>query len=99
MPKKEFSKKDSELIYLEIEKSRINREKSKAALDKSFMLYFAFLIVGIVGFASGQITSYVLNVLVICGFVILILGTLPYVIITTKEDKFINGKIRKLKNE
>jgi len=95
MPK--LSKKETELIYLEIEKSRINREKSKAVLDKSFMLYFAFLVVGVIGFATNQITPIVLNVLVICGFFILVIGTIPYVIITTREDKFINEKIDKLK--
>ncbi len=92
-----MAKEDKEILYLEIEKSRINREKSKAVLDKSFMLYFSFLLVGIVGFAGGFVESLVLKALVIAGIVILILGTIPYVIITTKEDKFIKERLEKLR--
>ena len=87
----------AEIIYLEIEKSRINREKSKFVLDKSFMLYFSFLIVGIVGFVFDYIDSFLLNVLIIAGIVILVLGTLPYVLIINKEEKKINSLLRELK--
>ena len=82
-----------EMIYLEIEKSRVNREKAKVVLDKSFILYFLFLIVGVVGFASGYINSKSLNMLVILGIILLIVGTLPYVLISAKEDRFLNKKI------
>jgi len=92
-----MAKEDKEILFLEIEKSRINREKSKAVLDKSFMLYFSFLLVGIVGFAGGFIESLVLKALVVAGIVILILGTIPYVMITSKEDKFINERLEKLR--
>ncbi len=86
-----------EVVYLEIEKSRINREKSKTVLDKSFLLYFSFLLVGVVGFASGYINSRTLTMLVITGIIILALGTLPYVVVTTKEDRFIEQKIKEYK--
>ena len=92
-----MAKDQKEIIYLEIEKSRINREKSKAVLDKSFILYFSFLVVGVVGFAAGFIDSKVLTTLVLAGIVILITGTLPYVLITTKEDRFIDKKIEQFK--
>jgi len=97
MGKKEVSSLDREIIYLEIEKSRINREKSKTVLDKSFMLYFAFLLVGIVGFAGNYINNVALNALVIAGIIILMIGTLPYIIITTREERFIKERLNKLK--
>ena len=86
-----------EIIYLEIEKSRINREKSKTVLDKSFILYFSFLLVGVVGFASGYINPQLLTILVITGIIILIIGTLPYVLITMKEDAFLNERLKEFK--
>ena len=86
-----------EIIYLEIEKSRINREKSKTVLDKSFMLYFSFLLVGVVGFAADYLDSKALTALVITGIIILIVGTLPYVLVTTKEDRFLNIKLKELR--
>jgi len=54
-------KLDSEVIYLEIEKSRIEREKARLVLDKSLMFYFVFMVVGIVGFAFKYIDSALLR--------------------------------------
>ena len=94
---KKLTPKTTEAIYLEIEKSRINREKSKLVLDKSFVLYFSFLIVGILGFAFNYITSIILNVLVISGIVILVIGTVPYVFIIHNEEKKIDTLLKELK--
>jgi len=88
---------DSEIIYLEIERSRINREKARIVLNMGLVLYFGFLIAGIIGFAFEYINSLMLNVLVICGIVILIVSTLPYLIIVHKEDRFIEVKLYELK--
>jgi len=87
--------KKTEYIYLEIEVSRINREKSKLVLDKSFILYFSFLMVGVIGFAFKYIDSTLLDVLIILGIAVLVIGTLPYVLVIHKEEK----KIRSLLNE
>jgi hypothetical protein len=86
-----------ETIYLEIEKSRINREKAAIVLNKSLFLYVLFMLVGIVGFASNYIDSMMLNSLIIAGIVILIVGTLPYLAITHKEEKKINDFLKQLK--
>lgn len=96
MPEK-IGLKTTERIYLEIEKSRINREKSKLVLDKSLMLYFTFMVLGVIGFAFEFIDSFSLNVMVICGIVILVVGTIPYAVITQKEEKRINEFLKRLK--
>ena len=88
---------DSDLIYLEIEKSRIKREKSRIVLNKSLFLYIAFLIVGVVGFAFDYLDSLLLNTLIIVGIFILVVGTLPYIIVVSNEEKKINEMIKKLK--
>ena len=93
------SDKESEIDYLEIEKSRINREKARIVVNMGLMLYFGFLIVGIIGFTFDYIDSTMLNVLVICGIVILVVSTLPYIIIVHNEDRWINSKLKELKNE
>ncbi len=86
-----------EITYLEIEKSRINREKSRIVLNKSLSLYVVFMIVGVIGFVFDFIDSTMLNTLIIAGIVILVLGTLPYLLISHKEEKKIDGFIKKLK--
>ena len=88
---------DREVTYLEVEKSRINREKAKLALNMGLILYFGFLIVGVVGFAFDYIDSLLLNVLVICGIVILIVSTMPYLVIIHREERWINSRLSKLK--
>lgn len=100
LPKENIIKltpKTAEVIYLEIEKSRINREKSKLVLDKSFVLYFSFLMVGVVGFAFKYIDSTLLNVLIIIGIAVLLIGTLPYILVIHKEEKKINSLLNELK--
>ncbi|MBW2984349.1 hypothetical protein KY361_04495 [Candidatus Woesearchaeota archaeon] len=87
----------SGIMYLEIEKSRINREKSRIVLNKSLSLYIVFMIVGVIGFVFDFIDSTMLNTLIIAGIVILVLGTLPYLLISHKEEKKIDDFIKKLK--
>ena len=88
---------EREITYLELERSRINREKAKIVLNMGLVLYFGFLIAGVIGFAFDYIDSFFLNVLVICGIVILIVSTLPYLIIIHREERWIKLKLYKLK--
>ena len=82
-------------VYLEIEKSKIQREKAKIVLDKSVSLYFVFMLIGVLGFVFNYIESFILNTLIIAGIIILIFGTLPYMIIVYKEEKKIDGFMKK----
>jgi O-antigen/teichoic acid export membrane protein len=88
---------DREVIYLEIEKSRIKREKSMLVLNKSLMLYFCFLLVGVIGFVYSYVSALLLNLLIIGGLCILILGTIPYVVVVTREEKKIDELLNNLK--
>jgi len=94
--KKITNNKDT-IMWLEIEKLRVEREKARLFLDKSFILYFAFLIVGIIGFVYDYIGSSLLNVFVIVGLLVLIIGTLPYLLFVIKEEKKINESLSNLK--
>ena len=91
------SEVDREITYLELENSRINREKAKIVLNMGLVLYFGFLIAGVIGFAFEYIDSFLLNALVISGIVILIVSTLPYLIIIHKEESWIKLKLYRLR--
>lgn len=91
------SEMDEEITYLELERSRINREKGKLVLNMGLVLYFGFLVAGVIGFAFEYIDSFLLNVLVICGIVILIVSTVPYLIIVYREEKWIKLKLYQLR--
>lgn len=90
------SELDTEATYLELERSRIEREKARIVLNMGLILYFGFLIAGVMGFAFEYIDSFLLNALVISGIVILIVSTLPYLIIVHREEKWIKLKLYKL---
>ncbi|MBS3097793.1 hypothetical protein J4209_03265 [Candidatus Woesearchaeota archaeon] len=90
-------KMDRDVMYLEIEKSRIEREKSKLVLDKSLLLYFVFMVVGVIGFVFGYLDNVMLNVMIIVGIMILVIGSVPYLVIVSKEEKKIKEYLGKLK--
>ena len=70
-----------------LEHSRMNREKSLLVLDKSLLMYFSFLFVGVVGFVSGYLDSKFLNIMVVLSFGVLAIGIVPYVITMHNEEK------------
>lgn len=85
------------IIELEIERLRLNREKSKIVLEKGIMLYFILLIVGIAGLVYDYLDSTTLNMLIGVGFFILIIGAIPYIRVVAMEEKKIDEFISKLK--
>jgi len=89
-----MAKNETEQTHLRLELSRINREKARIVLNMGLILYFGFLIVGIIGFTFEYIDSTLLNVLVICGIVILVVSTLPYLVIIHNEEKWIKAKLK-----
>ena len=95
--KAQISPNEREIIYLEIEKLRIKREKAMLVLNKSLMLYFCFLLVGVVGFVFKYISSFLLNVLIILSIFVLVAGATPYLFTIHQEEKVINKRLRELK--
>ncbi|MBI4738324.1 hypothetical protein HY772_01965 [Candidatus Woesearchaeota archaeon] len=90
---KSLSSVEQSIINLEVEKSRINREKSILVMNKSLVLYFVFMFVAILGFINGYINRTLLNVLIVMGLCVLIIGTVPYVKTMHEEEKRLNELI------
>ena len=78
------------VLSLEIEKSKLNREKSLLLLDKSLLLYFAFLIIAVVGFVNKYLTTTTMNYLILMSFGVLAVGLVPYMMTMSKEEKKLN---------
>ena len=85
------------VIELEIERLRLNREKSKLVLEKSIMLYFIMLIVGVIGLIYDYIDPTTLNMMIGAGFFILIIGAIPYMRVVAREENKIKEFIYELK--
>ncbi len=96
---KDMTRKEEKAFDIIIEKSRLNREKSVLVLNKSLLLYFTFLFVGVIGFIYGYINSIWLNFLVIMGLCVLVIGTLPYIKIIYEEEKRLDKTLDEIRKE
>jgi len=92
-----ISKNEEKAFDIILEKSRLNREKSMLILNKSLLLYFTFLFVGVIGFVYGYIKSFWLNVLVIMGLCVLVIGTLPYIRVIYEEERKLDKILAELR--
>lgn len=90
---------EKEIIELELEKSRIDREKSMLVLNKGLFLYFCFLFVAVMGFINGYLTKELLNILIIMSLCIIIIATLPYIKTMHKEERRLSSLIDSLKSK
>ena len=70
-----------------LEHSRMNREKSLLVLDKSLLMYFSFIFVGVVGFVGGYLDAKFLNIMVVLSFGVLTVGVIPYIMTMHAEEK------------
>jgi len=80
-------------VTLEIERSRLSREKSVMVFDKAILLYFSFLIIGVVGFVNSYVNRTTFYVLVSMSLLILVVGLIPYIITMLREEKRLNQLI------
>lgn len=98
MIKYKLSAGERAIIDLEIEKSKINREKSMLVLNKSLLLYFSFLLISILGFINSYIDQLMFNTLILMGLVVLVIGIVPYIRTMREEEKNINDMILGIRN-
>ena len=96
IPKRKLTEAEKQIIMLKIEKVKLQREKSLLILNKSVMLFFAFLAVAVIGIINNKITSFQLNFLIVLGLVALVIGVLPYGLGTRKEEKELEKTIDEL---
>ena len=82
-----------------MEYSRLNREKSIILLDKSFLMYYTFVFVGITGFISGYFDLKYLNIMVFLSFGTLLIGIIPYVYSMAQEQNRLNELMPKEKHQ
>ena len=88
-----------EVIDLEVEKSRLNREKSMLVMNKGLILYFAFMFIAVIGFINGYLNQTLLNVLIVMGLLVLIIGTVPYIKTMHEEEERLNALISELRKK
>lgn len=96
IPKRRISEVEKKIIEIKIEKLRLNRERAVLILNKGVAVYFAFIIMAILGFINGLIDTLWLNILVLGGLVILIVAVLPYAKAMQREEQEMNNMLHEL---
>ncbi|MEK6943674.1 MAG: hypothetical protein AABX00_06435 [Nanoarchaeota archaeon] len=98
IPKRKLSEAEKQIIFLKIERVKLQREKSALILNKSVMLFFGFLGVAVIGLINKIITPMQVNILIVSGVLALVVGVLPYSFASRKEEKALEQTIDELIN-
>ncbi|MFP4112389.1 MAG: hypothetical protein ACLFPQ_02080 [Candidatus Woesearchaeota archaeon] len=88
---------ENRILELELEISKINREKSAMVLNKAMYMYFVFLVVAVMSVLNGYTSFF--NLLVFMGLCVLIIGAFPYIKTMHTEDQKLNLLVSKLKSQ
>jgi len=91
IPKRRLSEVEKQLIFILIEKSKIQRERSMALLNKGFMTFISFIVVAYLSKTSNLIPSDYINILFIFGIIVLVVVTLTYLNTISKEEKTLDN--------
>lgn len=89
-------KVNEQIISLEIERSRVRRERVLIILNKAVILYFAFIFIGVIGFLNDYISTDMLKLVIMMGFLALIIGIIPYLSTNRKEDMTLSNLLAHL---
>lgn len=95
--KRDLTPIDKEIYSLELEKVRLNREKTLIVLDKGLMLYFVFILTAVLGYINHLVTPKILNLLIVLSFGVLSIILISYVRNFSLEEKTVNSLIRELR--
>ncbi len=93
--RKQFTAQDSMIFEMELEISKLRREKSVFVLNKAIFLYFFFIFLGVLGLLTGY--EGVFNLLVILGLISIIVGSVPYVSTMYYEERNLKDMVDRLK--
>ena len=92
---KKLSVKNSMIFEMELELSKLKREKSVIVLNKSIFLYFFFIFLAVLSLLTGFINFF--NILVVLGLLTIIVGSVPYIRTMYVEEKNLKEMIERLK--
>ncbi len=100
----ESHEEDFELKILEIqiERSRIKRERAILVFSLSLFVYFSFLFIAVFGFVNHYLDARMLNLLILTGLLALCIGVLPNAVLMYNESKRFDrfyGELKKRLNK
>ena len=90
-PKRRITEIEKQIIFILIEKSKIQRERSLSILNKGFMIFAIFIIIGYLSRLYNVLSQFYINIIFIVGLVTLIFSIITYYKVISKEEKILDS--------
>ena len=90
LPKRKLSEIEKQLIFILIEKSKVQRELSMTILNKGFLFFAAFVVVAYLSRVNNFISEFYINLLFVLGVIVLVVSMIVYQTAVVKEKKILN---------
>ena len=90
LPKRKLSEIEKQLIFILIEKSKVQRELSMTILNKGFLFFAAFVIIAYLSKETNLIPEFYINMLFILGVLVLVVSMIVYQTAVVKEKKILD---------
>ncbi|MFW5852457.1 MAG: hypothetical protein ACOCUR_00330 [Nanoarchaeota archaeon] len=87
--------KSSMIFEMELELSKMKREKSIIVLNKAIFLYFFFIFLAVISLLTGFKSFF--DLLVVMGLLTIIIGSVPYIRTMYVEEQNLKEMIARLK--
>ena len=87
LPKRKLSEIEKQMIFILIEKSRLQRETTHAILDKGVLVFLTFLVLAYLFKMTQLVPDMYINILFVLGIIVLIAAVVSFETVTSKEDK------------
>ena len=91
LPKRKLSEIEKQLIFILVEKSKIQRERSMAILNKGFMVFFAFVIIAAMSNIYEIVPGEYIRYLFLFSIVVLVFAAYTYQSAIHKEEKTLDA--------
>ena len=96
VPKRRLSDVEKQMIFLEIEKSKIKRSRSMMLLNKGMIIFVAFFVIAIIALLNKSIDQYFFNFMILGGILILVIAIVLHSKTSSEEEKKLDDMINDL---
>jgi hypothetical protein len=91
LPQRKLTDLEKQVVFILIEKSKLQRENSMAIVNKGFLLFVGFVIVAYLTSVFDFIPQLYVHLLFIFGVIMLVVSMYTYQSTVAKEEKTLNN--------
>lgn len=89
LPKRKLSDIEKQMIFIMIEKSKLQREATHEILDKGILVFLTFLVLAYLFKTASLVPDLYISILFMLGITVLIVAVISYQSTISKENKIL----------